>query len=228
MHTAWLSAGYEVVSVSQYNSLTTRSPSGEDKYPVISAGYTYDTRDLQEYPSHGTYLSATMTKFGLPGNDVDIVRYAADIRKYIALNSTVVLTARVMSNLAAAGPTPSYNRVYFGYDERIRGHFNEVMEGESMAGAFVECHYTLLSPRYFNVDDLPSEFGVWRFGIVATAFGDAGTAWFRSRPFALNVFAKGYGVGLAFLLPYSTVVQTEYALNEVRRGEFILDAGISF
>ena len=97
-----------------------------------------------------------------------------------------------------------------------------------MLGFSTELHYTLLSPVYFRVHALPSEFSVWRFGITAALFGDAGTVWFRGTPVALDRFVKGYGAGIDFLLPYSAVLRLEYALNEVRRGEFILDFGASF
>ena len=169
-----------------------------------------------------------MTKYGLPGHEVDIVRYGADVRKYIPLVGGFVLTGRAFTELTCAGPTPGYNRVFFGFGERIRGHFREVMEGERMVGVSSELHYSLVAPVYFNIGFLPAQFGLWRFGVSVAAFADAGTAWFRSEPFALNTFARGYGVGLHFMLPYSFVVRTEYALNEVRRGEFIFDVGASF
>ena len=227
-HTAWVSVGYEVITVSKYDLQTTLSPSGEDKYPLFGIGYRYDSRDLAEYPSSGSLLGASISKFGFPSDEVDITRYAADARQYIPLSSRAVLAGRMMTDLAAGGPTPSYNRVYFGYGERVRGHFREVMEGESMAGASAEFHYTLMQPVYFHVNGFPPAFSVWRFGFVATVFGDAGTAWFRGQPFVLNAFSKGYGVGMDFLLPYSAVVRVDYAWNEVRRGEFILDLGASF
>jgi outer membrane protein assembly factor BamA len=226
--TGWLSAGYEVVRVSQYNQFTTLSPSGEDKYPVFSGGFTYDSRDLAEYPYSGSFIRGTITKFGIPSTLVNIIRYAADVREYVPLRSRLGLAMRVMTDVAAAGKTPSYNRIYFGYNERIRGHFNDVREGESILGGTVEVHYTLLSARYFKTDLLPPAFGVWRFGLVAEVFGDAGTVWFRGNPVVANLLEKGYGAGLDVLLPYSTVVHLDYALNEARKGEFIIDLGSSF
>ena len=228
IHTAWLSAGYEMVNVSDYRPGRTISEDGKDRYPVISIGYSLDTRDLGEYPNHGVFARGTITKSGLITTGVNLVRYAVDLRTYNPLVFNTILSIRAFTDLAAAGPTPSYNRVYFGYGERIRGHFKEVMEGEDMLGFSAELHYTLYAPEYFTVGRLPAEFGVWRFGVVAALFADAGQTWFRGAPVALNGFARGYGAGLHFLLPYSAVVRTEYAWDELRRGEFILDAGASF
>lgn len=227
-HALWLSPVYEVVDVSEYQPGRTISADGKDYFPILGLGYAYDTRDLFEYPSRGSLTQFTVTKFGIPGNELDIVRYAADLRKYVPLGERFVVQGRVFGGLAAAGKTPSYNRTYFGYGERIRGHFKEVMEGENIAGISAELHYSLLPARFFKVGFLPEQFSVWKFGLSAAAFADAGTVWFRGQPFALDRFAKGYGVGLHFLLPYSAVVRLEYAWNEVRRGEFIVDLGAAF
>jgi outer membrane protein assembly factor BamA len=227
-HTAWIELKYEIVDIPGYVPVPTIAQDGVDRFPTATIGYSYDSRDFGEYPSSGMYFGATISKFGFPSAALDIVRYAADVRGYEPVAPNTVLTARVFSNLVAAGRTPSYNRVYFGYGERIRGHFKDVREGESIVGASAELHYTLLPPRYFRVSGLPPEFAVWRFGITATGFADAGTVWFRGVPVALNDFARGYGAGIDFLLPYSAVIRTEYALNEVRHGEFIVEVGASF
>jgi outer membrane protein assembly factor BamA len=224
-HTLAVSIGYELVDISDVTPVKTLSPDGKDQFPVFSAGYSYDTRDLREYANSGTYARATITKYGFPSNVVDIVRYSGEVRKHIPLLSNLVLVGKTFTDLVAAGPTPPYNRVYFGYGERIRGHFKEVMEGENIFGVSSEVRYTLMAPEYFRVGAFPEEFGVWRFGVTLTAFADAGTVWFRGQPFALDQFTKGYGVGLNFLLPYSLIVRTEYAWNESRRGEFIIDVG---
>ncbi len=227
-HTMWVSGGYESVATPDVAPAKTLSPDGTDRYPVGGIGYSYDTRDFTEYPHYGSFARVTITKFGLPGISHNVVRYAGDGRTFCSMTSNLILGAKMFTNLAAAGPTPNYNRVYFGYGERIRGHFTEVMEGEDMLGASAELRYIALAPIFFRVGFLPSEFSVWRFGVAVTAFGDAGTVWFRGDPLALDQVVRGYGVGLNFLLPYSTVIRVEYAWNESRRGEYIFDLGAPF
>lgn len=229
-HTAWFTLGYEYVGITAYYPGSTISPSGEDMFPVIGAGYTYDTRDLQEYPGYGSYLRAAVTKYGVTSGSghVNIIRYDADGRHFMPLLPNTVLGARVFTNCTAAGPAPSYQRVFFGYNERIRGHFREITEGEDIFGLSAELHYMVVPIRTISVSPLPTEFGIWKFGIAAALFADAGTIWFRGRPVALDDFIKGYGVGIHFLLPYSFVLRAEYALNEVRQGEFIFDLGAWF
>jgi len=226
--TVWTTVGYEIVDMSDVVPALSLSPSGKDRYPFFGVGASYDTRDLREYPAYGTFAQVTVTKFGLPSHDVDFIRYSFDTRRYIPLNSVFVLTARAFTDVVAAGPTPVYNRVYFGYGERLRGHFFHVVEGENIFGVSTELHYTLFEPTYFTVNFLPPEFGVWKFGVYAAVFGDAGTVWFRRHPFALNNFLRGYGAGLHLLLPYSAVFRAEYGIDEYGNGEFIFDLGTTF
>jgi outer membrane protein assembly factor BamA len=104
-----------------------------------------------------------------------------------------------------------------------------VYEGEDILGGSLELRVPILPVRFFKIDAIPiPEFGLWRFGVYAALFGDAGKVWYRSNSFNLHDLLKGYGVGLNFLLPYSAVFRIEYALNEVRRGEFIFDLSSSF
>jgi outer membrane protein assembly factor BamA len=224
-HALSLSAGFEYVEVSEYLPGRTVSTAGRDKYPMVSLAYSFDTRDLGEYPGRGGYLGVAVTKYGVPSSEPDYVRYTFDARNYVPLPGTFVFAVRVYGDLAAGGVVPPYNHEYFGYGNRIRGHFKEVVEGEQLAAVAMELHVPILTPVYLKVSKLPAEFGVWRFGIVAALFADAGEIWYRRTPFALNRFLKGYGGGLHFLLPYSYVLRMEYGLNESRRGELIIDLG---
>jgi len=227
-NTFWLSAGYEIVDLSGHIPVRTLSPGGVDRYPIFGFGYTYDTRDLASYPAYGTLLAASVTTFGMPSDFVNYIRYAADARRYIPLPGNLVLTGRIFTNLVAAGPLPAYNHVYFGYSERIRGHFKEILEGENIFGMSSEFHVPIVPARFFTVGFLPSAFSVWKFALIGTVFGDAGTTWYRGEPLAVDQLVKGYGCGLNVLLAYDAVLRFEYAWNEHRQGQFILDAGTSF
>jgi outer membrane protein assembly factor BamA len=219
--------GYELVDIPENHAGQAISPDGIDAFPVAGLGYMFDTRDLREYPSAGHFVRLSVTKIGWPSKRLDLIRYAADVRQFTPFPFGTTFVVRLFTDCVAGSRTPSYNRVFFGYGERIRGHFKEVMEGESQFGAVAELRCPLLSPRYFTAGFAPKEFGLWRFGISAAVFADAGTVWFRGQPVALNAFAKGYGGGLHFLLPYSVVLRTEVAWNEARRSQFIIDVGTS-
>lgn len=217
--------GYRVVRVDDYLPPRTVSAAGRDRFLYTSVNYQNDTRDLREYPMSGEYLNVWATKYGLGESAVDFARFGADARKYFPLPLGSAIAARVHGTFVSGGFVPTYSRVYFGYAQRLRGHFTTVFEGENMAGSSVELRIPILTPRVFVFDALPipDEFAVWRFGIGLALFGDAGTTWFRGETVALRSVASGYGIGIDFQLPYSTVIRSAYARNEAGDGEFILD-----
>lgn len=228
-HTAWVSPAYEIVRVSEYRPGRTVSSDGKDAFPLLSIGYVFDTRDLQEYAMAGSFVRTMITKYGFPGDAVDFVRYAVDVRRFVPITSRLTLAGRAFADIAAGGEIPPYSRRFLGYSERIRGHFSDVREGEHLLGTSVELRFMLVQPRYLVFDFVPiPEFAVWKFGIAGAIFGDAGTVWFRHEPLALNRFIRGYGAGIHFILPYGFVLRTDYARNADRKGEFIIDLSAAF
>jgi outer membrane protein assembly factor BamA len=162
---------------------------------------------------------------GFWGAAVDYSRWGFDTRSYILLPWDLTFAARIHGTQIFGEVVPVYGHTFFGYAERIRGHFKTVLEGENMIGGTIELRYPLLKARdiYFNAVELPPEFSVWRFGIGLALFADVGSTWFRGEPVALNSFLAGFGGGIRFLLPYSVVIRTEYGFDESWNGEFILD-----
>jgi outer membrane protein assembly factor BamA len=174
------SAGYELWKVSDEISGGTLTPGGRDAFFSASLNFTYDTRDIREYPTQGTLFQINTMKYGFGESVVDFFRYGADASRYTLLPSAITLATRVHGQFTAGGPVPAYRYVYFGYRERIRGYYNRVLEGENLIGANLELRIPLLSPRYyeFTASPLP-EFSLWRYGIYAGIFADAGRIWYR-------------------------------------------------
>ncbi|MFN0157457.1 MAG: POTRA domain-containing protein [Bacteroidota bacterium] len=223
--TAGINIGYQIVKIDEYRPGRTISPGGKDNYIYAQVNYSYDTRDLREYPSRGNSFSVYARKYGLGTSKLDFARFGTDIRTYRPLPFDLTFAARVHGVLTSGGATPTYQHLFFGYGERIRGYFKTVFEGENMLGSVVELRYPLLKPRmiHFTALPIPAEFAVWRFGISLAIFAETGTTWFRGQKVQLESFHSGYGGGLDFLLPYSVVIRTHYAFSDYGDGQFVLD-----
>ena len=222
---AGINFGVHDVRISSYRTGRTASTDGEDLYLYVTASYLYDTRDLREYATQGSMVSLSVTKNGLGEGDVDFTRLDGDARKYVPLSGEFSLAGRIHGSVVSGTVIPTYARLYFGTRERVRGYYTTVREGENLAGGTLEVRYALMSPRtfVFSTIHLPAEFAVWRFGISLAIFADTGIAWFRSERIRPESFSSGYGAGIHFLLPYGFVFRTEYALNDMGRGQFIFD-----
>jgi outer membrane protein assembly factor BamA len=222
---AGLGLGYNVVSVSDYRASRTISGDGVDRFLYGSLSYSFDTRDLAEYPSRGRMMNIYISKSGFGESDVDFMRLGTDLRGFLPLPLSLTLAARIHGSVVWGGQLPTYSHVYFGHGERIRGYFKTVFEGENIAGTSVELRFPLIPARtlYVSFIPLPPEFAIWRFGVSLALFADAGTTWYRGDKLTLSSFASGYGGGIHFLLPYSFIMRVEYGFSDYGKGEFILD-----
>jgi outer membrane protein assembly factor BamA len=220
-----INLGYNMVEVPSYRTGRTVSTTGTDRYIYGSVFYSYDSRDLAEYPMQGNYAYGYVTRYGFGTSEVNFTRMGLDLRKYIALPLSLTLAFRLNGAMMIGGEIPTYAHLYLGYGDRVRGYFTTVFEGENVVCSTVELRYPLLPARVFRVNNgiLPDEFSIWRFGISLTLFADAGTTWYRQQRVPIASVASGYGGGIDFLLPYGVVVRTDYAWNNYGRGQFILD-----
>ncbi|MFH0990666.1 MAG: BamA/TamA family outer membrane protein [bacterium] len=228
--TVLLSAGFQGWRVSEPKEGRTLSSDGYDKFFLLIARYSYDTRDIKEYTSEGFYGGVSASKYGFGESDVNIVRLDGEVKYFKPIIDNLVLGARFYEAWGTGSPSPPYLHVYFGYAERIRGHFKKVVEGENSVGGNLELRYPIFSPRYYEIHSnvLPPEFQVLRYGLYAGLFIDGGKVWFRNQPWQSVPWYSGVGGGLHFLLPYSIIVRTEAALNNKGTTEYVLDFGASF
>lgn len=207
----------------------TISSTGRDAFSSLGLSYTYDTRDMREYTTEGDSYSIFATKNGFGESGVDFFRYGSSLRAFRKVMGDVSVGGRVFGTMTGGGRVPPYRYLYFGYEERIRGHFSKILEGENIIGANVECRIPILSPKYFSLPEIPiPQFSLLRFGLYAGLFVDAGKVWYRHEGFAARGWSSGIGGGLHIILPYSIVLRTEYAWNEKGADEFVLDIGASF
>jgi outer membrane protein assembly factor BamA len=225
----WLTGAFNYVEVTDKLAGRTLSPAGIDRYITLSAGGRHDTRDLAEYPVQGVYGVVSVAKKGIGFGDVDMVTWAFDARVYQELYAGLSLGLRAYTALSSGPAVPNYEHVYFGFSERIRGHFHKEMEGENAAALFAELRIPVIPRMYLYVPQAPfRQFRTWKLGLYAAVFADAGMVWDRrDRPDVAGA-SRGYGVGLHFLLPYSNVFRIDRAWDEAGRGQWIFDIGASF
>ena len=223
-----LTLEYDDITVSNNQAGRTVSPDGTDRFFSLNASFQYNTCDFGEYPHRGTLVNVGLSKIGLWEKPIDYQRYNIDLRRYIPLWDDIVFAARTFGSVVGGGTVPNYGHVFFGYNERIRGHFKTILEGEEIVGATTELHFPIISPHYIRFEEIPIEqFRDIRYALYFALFANTGTTWYRNQPLAANQFLSGYGAGFHFLISYSVVFRAEYAFGgpTLRNGEVIFDLG---
>ena len=204
------------------------SPTGTDVFASLKLAYTYDSRNLKVFATRGAYVYMALEKYGIGEGLVNFGRLSLDARDFLSLSGMFTIAARVHANLSEGPQIPPYNHVFIGYNERIRGMFDTVSEGESIVGANLELRIPIIKQMYFEIPDVPlRQYVSNRIGLYWTFFADAGETMSKRLNFNTNRALYGYGGGLCLLLPYDAVVQADYARGSDRLWEFILDFGVT-
>jgi len=197
--------------------------------PAIQLSLQYDDRDLKEYPHRGWFATLSGKRVG-NGGKIKYYRYGTDLRYYIPLNHNMTLALRSSFDLSA-GAIPTYDRVYFGYFERIRGRFYEVFEGENFTFNGVELRFPILKIRYIGVEPIPGFEGYsdnLKFGISAGIFFDSGTVWNQDEALQMKNVKSGFGAGIHFHLPYIDLFRVECAFNTIWKPQAIAEVEVAF
>ncbi len=230
-HWAGFDIGFHYVEAPQYNSNITASNNRIDRLMKIGLSYSYDSRDLIQFPQEGTFVSLYAQFKGLGLNDINYQIYNIDFREYRHVIGDLTAKWRFATRQTSGKIIPVYDYSYLGFDEAIRGHFSEEREGHRYYIGSVELFHPIIKDIDISLDFipiLPKELLTYRVALYAGLFGDTGVTQFRDEPLSINNFDTGYGAGLSLLLLPYNVVRFEVALDENQKVEYLLDLAVSF
>lgn len=221
-----LNFNYDHVRVPKQNAPLMLSGKKTEDLTGIAFSLSYDDRDLLAYPSRGWNTKLTFYKNGFFEPAIDYWQYQLDLRRYTTIGFfTFVGRAYTLQTF---GDLPVYRQVYFGFSERLRGHFSEVYAGKHSAMANFEIRFPLMSKKMFSLPSAflpPSSTQNLQFGLHAALFYDTGLVWTRQKELRLKNFLNGFGVGLNFRLPYVEIARLELAFDEQSNSEIIFEVG---
>lgn len=224
-------AGYEYVETPRYVPGISASDGRIDHQFYAGAGYIHDTRDLAQYPKEGIYGLVNLQFKGLGLNGINYEVLNLDFREYRQFFSKLLLKWRVASRYTFGKVIPYYDFSFIGYNERIRGHYDQHLEGNATYIGSIELNYPIINDLNVSFDFvplIPKELLSYRIALYLELFSDTGAAFLRGEPFSIKKFNSGYGAGLTLLLlPYSSV-RMEYAVDENLNHEWIFGLGTSF
>ncbi|NWF90307.1 MAG: BamA/TamA family outer membrane protein [Ignavibacteriaceae bacterium] len=222
---------YNYVESPKYFPLINASTGRVDRYPSIVFGYSYDTRDLAQFPREGVFGSAYLELKGLGLEDISYQVFGLDYREYRKVVSDLTAKWRFSARFTSGKTIPYYDFSRIGYDEKIRGNYNKTLEGNNYYVGSIELFYPLIKDFNISFDFIPivpKELLSYRVALFLELFGDTGAAKLLGNPLKFNDFRSGYGIGVNLLvLPYN-ILRFELAFDEYQNSEFILGLGISF
>ncbi len=230
-HWAGFDVGFNYIESPKYFQGSNASNERIDRLIKLGLSYSYDTRDLIQFPSEGMLFSFYMQLKGLGINNINYRIYNIDFREYRNLFGDLTAKWRVTTRQTAGKIIPYYDFSYLGFEEAVRGHFNREREGHHYYLGSVELLHPIIKDINISFDFiplLPHELLTYRLALYAQLFGDTGLTQLRGTPLRIKDFDTGYGAGLSLLLLPYNVIRFEVALDENQNIEYIFDLAVSF
>ena len=228
---ASVSASFNSIETPFYIRGISASDNRVDNLFSLAFNYTFDNRDLHQFPSEGFFVSSLLQLKGLGIDGISYQVFNFDVRKYFKLNESFILKSRFATRQTFGDLIPYYDNSFLGFAERIRGHFKEELEGNNSYIGSVELDYALLKDINLSLDFIPiipKSLLNYRFAIYLQLFADTGTIQNKNEPLSLKKLNSGYGIGLTLLLLPYHVLRFERAWDEYGNPEWIFDVGVSF
>ncbi len=225
-----LYAGFFYLEAPEYIPGITASSSNIDRFGFAGARYTFDKRDLRQFPTDGNFFSGEYSYRGIGNSEISHQEVTLDYRNYFNITGSLYAKYRLYTNQVFGDNVPLYDYAFLGTIDKIRGHFFSKREGKSVYTTSIETYYILFKDWHleFDLPLIPKSLTSYRIGLAFQIFADAGVAMSPGDTFSWDQSLKGYGVGITVLsLPYN-VARIEVAFNERRVAQLILDFGILF
>jgi outer membrane protein assembly factor BamA len=222
--------GYQLWQIPDTSLGRTVSPDGTDRFLEFGLQYTYDARNVREYPTDGFYFDATTMNNGFGREStIQTFTYAADVRWYTIWNKFLTFAGRGFGSFVSGGVVPVYHDLFLNSRFGVQGYNQRDYQGEDIIGGSAEVRLPVIAPRFITFNFLNiHQFNTMRFGIYAALFADIGKIWFRSNLFDDVPWLASVGLGLHFLLPYSTVLRVECSTNALGQTRIDATSGVPF
>ncbi len=227
----FLTSGFDYFEMpSDLKKLSTTSGDRIDKIANVGIDYLYDTRNLKQFPDSGIVALVSFNNKGFGISGINYSTLFLDFRHYLSLTGNLTGKWRLASRMTFGKNVPFYDYSFLGSGEKVRGHYNDVREGNHFYLASAEIKYPIIKEWDFSIKLplIPISLTSYRIAVFTNIFFDTGATQFKNEILSTRKFYSGYGCGISVLfLPYN-IFRVEFVLDEYKNKEIVFDAGFSF
>lgn len=227
----YLVGGYSYIEApSEVLNPTMASGTKIDRSLSAGLSYEFDTRNLRQFADRGYYFITNYSYKGIGSREISYHSFDAEVRSYRKIVDDLLFKYRIGGRTTFGKFVPLYDYSILGFEYYTRGNRYLVREGNNALIGSIELGYPILKEWNFGIKlpVIPKSLSRARIKIIFNIFADAATVFNNGDRVTLNDFNSGYGLGFTFLIMPYLSFRTEYAWNEMGRGEFLFESGISF
>ena len=192
-----------------------------ETYAIVSAAFSYDSRQTPIYPWNGIYLQTIARELG-PGNEnVNAHEGLVDLRLFKSIFGRAVLAGHSRIHYHDGDKIPIYRRDHIGGSHTLRGYDYGSFHGYRSIVTGVEGRI----PVNFSID-LPVENLL--LGMAFHVFADAASAWDDNKNLTVDNFHGTFGAGVVFISEGLSGLRFDYGWRMDDPGRFEFDVRMKF
>ncbi len=240
-----ISLYYNSISNSPIGNLNTEkeivlNPNGSsDDNFGIGFGFSYDTRDIYEFPMSGIYAASSVSFSQELNTNTNYESSKIDLRYYYPVIDGLTLAGNVLHQKYYGNLIPYYDHFTTGRDEILRGFENQSIESVHRIISRFEIRKELIPAKTEVIDWISWEqFKYFRWAVFGYVYSDFGYNFHPDQIYqGLNLFIKNnnlseyydkllsnIGIGLHATLPYGNTLRFEYNYNSLNQQSFWINS----
>ena len=245
----YLNTGISVYYSSISNSLlespdsdreTVLNPGGasDDNFGV-GIGFSYDTRDIYEFPMKGVFASGGIGFSQEINTGSSYESSKIDLRYYYPVIEGLTVAGNFLHQKYYGKLVPYYDHFTTGKDEIIRGFENQTIETVHRMISRFEIRKEIIPAKTEVIDWISWEqFKYFRWAVFGYVYSDFGYNFIPDQTYSgLNLFIENnnltrfynnllsnLGVGIHISLPYNNTLRLEYNYNSLHQQSFWINS----
>ena len=197
---------------------------------ILTYTFRLDKRNSSYYPLKGSLINATIKKYGLFDNSIDVATVNIDMRKYFQIASRQYFAAQVYGSISDKS-IPFHLMEAIGFKPHIvPGYEHNMIKGASLGYIKTSYKFELIRPRIFQIKWLPlKKFNKIHYAVYINAFANAGYTTSKDDDLLLNntmsdTFLGAAGIGIDFVTYYDRVFSA-FVTQNIQGGWYV---GVGF
>ena len=197
---------------------------------ILSYTFRLDKRNSSYYPLKGSLLNATIKKYGIFDNSLDVSSIILDARKYFQIASRQYVAAQFYTSVSN-NDIPFHMMEAIGYKPNIvPGYEHNMIKGSSLGYIKTSYKFELIRPRIFQIKWLPfKKFNKIHYAVYINAFANAGYTTAKNDDAIYNntmsdTLLGAGGIGVDFVTYYDRVFSI-FVTRNIQKGTYV---GVGF
>ena len=197
---------------------------------ILTYTFRLDKRNSSYYPLKGSLINASIKKYGLFDNSIDVATVNIDMRKYFQIASRQYFAAQFYGSISDKS-IPFHLMEAIGFKPHIvPGYEHNMIKGASLGYIKTSYKFELIRPRIFQIKWLPlKKFNKIHYAVYINAFANAGYTTSKDDDLLYNntmsdTFLGAAGIGIDFVTYYDRVFSA-FVTQNIQGGWYV---GVGF